>query len=66
MPLNNAMFNMLQQFVGRLPQNFNPREVVQNMLNSGKLSQQQFNALRQKAQEIQNNPMFAQMFGATK
>ena len=47
-----------------LPQNAfeNPKATVQQLMNSGQLSQQQFNQLQQMATQIQNNPQFQQMF----
>jgi len=41
----------------------NPQAAVQQMVTSGRMSQEQFNQLRQMAQQIQSNPAFAQMFG---
>lgn len=49
----------------RLPQNAlqNPAQAVQQLMNSGQMSQQQFNQLQGMARQIQNNPMFAQIIG---
>ena len=49
----------------RLPQNAlqNPAQAVQQLMNSGRMSQQQFNQLQGMARQIQNNPMFAQIIG---
>ena len=72
----NDMNGLLNQFRGfmqnpaqflmqrRLPQNAmqDPRGTVQQLMNSGQMSQAQFNQLQQMAQAIQRNPMFAQMF----
>lgn len=41
----------------------NPQAAVQQLMNSGQLSQQQFNQLQQMAKKIQSNPQFMQMFG---
>lgn len=41
----------------------NPQATVQQMMNSGKLNQQQYNQLQQMANNITQNPMFRQMFG---
>ena len=41
----------------------NPQAAVQQLMNEGKLSQQQFNQLQAQARQIMSNPMFAQMFG---
>lgn len=45
-----------------VPQNIagNPDVIVQQLMSEGKLSQQQYNAARQAAQKIQNNPLFRQ------
>lgn len=47
-------FNMIQQF-NQFRQTFSgdPRQQVQNLLNSGQMSQQQFNQLSQMAQTFQ-------------
>lgn len=60
------MQNPAQMLMGRgLPQNAmqNPQAVVQQLLNSGQMSQEQFNQLQKMAKQIQSNPMFSQMFG---
>ena len=41
----------------------NPQATLQQMMNSGKLNQNQFNQLQQMANNITQNPMFRQMFG---
>ena len=41
----------------------NPRAAVQELMNSGRMNQQQFNQLQQMANNITQNPMFRQMFG---
>lgn len=38
----------------------NPDAIIQKMMSEGKVSQQQYNAARQAASQIQNNPMFKQ------
>lgn len=45
---------MIQQFIN-FRNNFNgdPKQMVQNLLNSGKMSQTQFNALAQQATQFQ-------------
>lgn len=52
---NNPMTNMVQQFQ-QFRANFqgDPRQKVQELLNSGKMSQQQFNYLSNLAQQFQN------------
>ena len=41
----------------------NPQATIQQLMNSGKMNQQQFNQLQQMANSITQNPAFAQMFG---
>ena len=36
-----------------------PAGTIQNLLNSGQMSQAQFNQLQQMAVQLRNNPMFA-------
>ena len=52
---NNNMMQLLQQFQ-QFKQNFkgNPQEMVQQLLNSGRISQQQYNSAVQMAQQLQN------------
>lgn len=56
---------MMAQYNINFPQGMsnNPNDMIQQLMNEGKMSQEQFNFLRQKAGQIQNNPMFRQMFG---
>ena len=75
--MNDPISNIMTQFQSfmrnpvqfliqnRLPQNAlqNPAQAVQQLMNSGQMSQQQFNQLQQMAKQIQNNPMFAQIIG---
>lgn len=60
-PMNNPLFqfqNFQQQFNNfaqtfqQQNQGINPQLVVQNMLNNGQMSQQQFNACRVMANQI--------------
>lgn len=48
-----------------LPQNWqqDPNGAIQSLLNSGAMSQQQYDSLRQMAGQIQANPQFQQMMG---
>ena len=58
--MSNPLFNqmtgngLLQQFQ-QFAQNFkgDPRQQIQQMLNSGRISQQQYNDAVQKAQQLQ-------------
>ena len=57
--MNNPMFN-LQQQVDKLKAQFagqDPNQIIQQMLNSGKITQEQYNAAVARYQQIQ------QMFG---
>ena len=51
---NNNMTNLLQQFM-QFRQNFNgdPRAQIQNLLNSGKVTQEQYNRAVAMAQQLQ-------------
>ena len=51
----NPMINMINQ-LNQFRQTFqgDPKQQVQQLLNSGKMSQQQFNQLSQMATQIQN------------
>lgn len=52
---------MLSQSSLNIPQGVNnPGEIIQHLMNSGKLSQEQYSQLQQTAQNIRNNPMFQQ------
>ena len=53
-PFGNMM-NFMQSF-NQFRQTFqgDPKQQVQNLLNSGQMSQSQFNQLQQMAQQIQN------------
>lgn len=52
---------MLSQSGLSIPQSMtNPNEIIQYLMNSGKLSQEQYAQIQQTAQKIRNNPMFQQ------
>lgn len=59
--MQNPMQFMMQRKLN-LPQNWmqDPRGAVQQLMNSGQMSQSQFNQLQKMAQQIQQNPQFAQ------
>lgn len=64
MQFQNFMQNPAQylQKMG-VPQNVNtPQGAIQYLMDSGKLSQADFNRFQQQAQQIQKNPAFQQMF----
>lgn len=44
----------------------NPDAILQDLMSSGKLTQQDYNRARQAAMRIQNNPMFKSMMGGLK
>ena len=52
--MNNNMMGTLQRFM-QFKQNFrgDPRQQIQQMLNSGKINQQQYNNAVQQAQQLQ-------------
>ena len=54
-PMNGGFANMMGQFQ-RFKQNFqgDPKQQVQQLLDSGQMSQQQFNQLSQMATQFQN------------
>ena len=64
----NFMQNPIQALLQRrinVPQNMmgNPAAIMQHMMNTGMLNQQQYNMARMTAQQAQNNPMFHQLMG---
>jgi hypothetical protein len=61
--MNNPMQYMLQrQF--QIPQNMmnDPNKIIQYLMNSGRLSQDQYNWGKYMSNQIQNNPQFKQFF----
>lgn len=61
--MQNPLQYMMQRKL-QLPQNIqDPNEAIQYLMNTGKMSQQDYNQLRQMATQLQNNPQFMQMFG---
>jgi len=67
--MNNNIFNILSQLKANpiqmlsrrfnIPQNMNnPQEIIQHLLNSGQVSQDQVN----QAMQMRNNPMFKNLF----
>lgn len=43
----------------------NPDAIIQKLMSEGKISQQQYNAARQAATKIQNNPLFNRYMGGS-
>lgn len=69
----NNLFNQFQSFIQNpmgmiskmgIPQQYlhNPNDAIQYLMNSGRISQDQYNQAVSKAKELQNNPMFKQLF----
>lgn len=56
---------MIMQSKLNIPQNMqgNPQQIIQHMMNNGQLTQEQYNAAANMAQQIRSNPMFGQMLG---
>lgn len=57
----NFMSNPTQYVMNMgIPQEYmnNPSEAIQYLMNTGKLTQEQYNKLNSTARQIQNNPMF--------
>jgi len=53
----NPMQMLMQKY--KIPQNMNnPQEIIQHLLNSGQVTQDQVN----RAMQMRNNPMFKNMF----
>ena len=57
---NPAQFAMQRMGVSQEIAN-NPDAILQELMSSGKVSQAQYNAARNAAMKIQNNPMFRMM-----
>lgn len=73
--MNNNLFAQMQaamanpaQFCQQngLPPNAfqNPQAVIQQMMNSGRITQEQFNQVNQQMQQMRNNPQFMQMYNS--
>lgn len=62
--MQNPMQYMMQQKLN-IPQNLmnDPQTAIQHLMNSGAMTQEQYNQLSQMAKQIQQNPQFMQMFG---
>lgn len=54
-PMNSGFANMMSQF-NKFKEDFrgNPQQQVQQLLNSGQMTQEQFNQLSQAATQFQN------------
>lgn len=60
---NPAQYMMQRGMPQKIANNPNPNAIIQQMMNSGKLKQEDYNAVRQAASRIQNNPLFNQLMG---
>ena len=40
----------------------NPQKAIQYLMNTGRISQEQYNAASNQLKQLQNNPMFKQYF----
>lgn len=63
--LQGALMNPMQFLMSRgLPQNAlqNPQQTVQELLNNGRMSQEQFNQFSEMSRQLQNMPQFWQLF----
>lgn len=65
--MGNPMQMLLQNKLN-VPQNManDPNAIIQHLMNSGVMSQEQYNQLKQTAGQIQNNPQFQQMMNGGK
>ena len=65
----NPMQFLMQKKLN-IPQNINPMQnpqaAIQHLMNSGQLTQEQYNQLQQTARQIQNNPQFQQFINGNK
>ena len=61
---NSFMQNPAQMLSQKLGiQGNDPSQMIQQLMNSGKMSQNDYNQLNNIAKQIQQNPSFMQMFG---
>lgn len=61
--IKNPMTAMMRTKL-KIPNNIqSPNDMIQYLLDSGQITQDQVNMANQKAREIQDNPQFKQMFG---
>lgn len=40
----------------------NPNDVIQYLMNNGRITQEQYNIANSQARQLQNNPLFRQFF----
>lgn len=73
-----GMFNQFRNFMGnpmsfmqqrnmQIPQGINnPTDIIQNMLNNGQITQEQYNYVNQLKNQIQSNPQYQQYMSSMK
>ena len=62
--LRSNPLGLLKQFGFNVPANVNgPDAIIQYLMNSGLMSQEQYNQLQRTASQIQSNPQFMQFMG---
>lgn len=73
-----GMFNQFRNFMGnpmsfmqqrnmQIPQGMNnPTDIIQNMLNNGQITQEQYNYVNQLKNQIQANPQYQQYMSSMK
>ena len=61
--INNPMQFMMQSKLN-IPKEYlqDPNKAIQHLMNTGKLSQEQYDWAMNQAKQIQNNPQFMEMF----
>lgn len=67
---NNNFLGNFQRFMQnpsgylQIPQNMakDPKAVIQHLMDTGRINQQQYMQAKRMADQMQNNPMFRQMF----
>lgn len=61
---NNPVQFLTQRRLNIPPQMLNnPQGAIQQLMNNGQMSQQQYNQLSQMANQLQQNPAFRQLLG---
>ena len=68
---NNNFFGNFQRFMQnpagflQLPQDVakDPQAAIQHLMDTGKITQAQYNQARKMAEQLSNNPMFRQITG---
>ena len=69
-----GLIGMIQQAAGNMPQMLaragvpqniqnDPNAIMQHLMNSGQLTQEQYNRLRDMAHMVENNPQYRRMTG---